>query len=93
MNIIDGIVYPKTHENLLSTVSVRALDDYKLWVRFSTGEVKIFDFKPLLNKGIFVALKDESFFKTVYVDYGVPVWGNGEIDIAPERLYDDGISI
>lgn len=27
----------------------------------------------------------------MYIDYGVPVWNDGDIDIAPEKVYRDGI--
>ena len=30
-------------------------------------------------------------FKQVYIDYGVPVWNDGDIDIAPEKVYREGI--
>ena len=90
---VNGIAYADEKEHLLTVVSIRALDDYKLWVRFSTGETKVFDFIPLLESGVFSALKDKALFNSVYVDYGVPVWCNGEIDIAPERLYYDGVSV
>jgi hypothetical protein len=36
--------------------------------------------------------KDKNVFSNVSLDHGVPVWMNGEIDIAPEVLYYDGVS-
>jgi len=93
MNVINGVVYADPQKKPLSTVSVRALDGHKLWVRFSTGEERIFDFTPLLNSGVFAALKNKELFKNVYIDYGIPVWNDGEIDIAPERLYYDGVAV
>jgi len=93
MYIVNGIAYADEKEHIITVVSIRALNDYKLWVRFSTGETKIFDFTPFLDSGVFTALKDKDLFNSVYVDYGVPVWCNGEIDIAPERLYYNGVSV
>jgi len=93
MNIVDNIAYAKEQENQISVTSIRAMDDYKLWIRFLTGEEKVFDFKPLLDKGVFSTLKNKEIFEGVYIDLGVPVWCNGEIDIAPERLYYNGISV
>ena len=92
MYIVNGIAYAGEPTPAVKVGGVRPLDDYKLWVRFSTGEAKIFDFKPLLNDTGFSALKDESVFKQVYIDYGVTVWQDGEIDIAPEKLYEDGVA-
>jgi len=92
MYTIDGIAYASEQESPITVVSVRAMEGYKLWVRFSTGETKVFDFTPHLNKGAFCALKDMAVFNGVYIDYGVPVWCDGEIDIAPERLYYEGVN-
>lgn len=47
MNIRNGIAY--AGKPILLVSGVRPLEDYQLWVRFNTGEAKIFDFKPLLN--------------------------------------------
>jgi hypothetical protein len=52
----------------------------------------MFDFTPLLETEAFGPLKDEASFRGVYVDYGVTVWNNGDIDIAPEYLYENGVS-
>ena len=67
--------------------------DHQLWIRFTTGEIKIFDFKPLLNQTAFAPLDDEDVFQQVYIDYGVTVWLDGNIDIAPETLYARGQSV
>jgi len=93
MYSVDGIAYADEQDSPIIVVSVRALEDYNLWIRFSTGETKVFDFTPLLENGVFTALKNKKVFEDVYVDYGVPVWCNGEIDIAPEHLYHKGVSV
>ena len=93
MFIINGIAFANDTEAPITVISVRAMDDYKLWIRFSTNEVKVFDFTPFLEKGVFTKLKNKEIFESVYVDYGVPVWCNGEIDIAPELLYYDSVNI
>ncbi|MDR3362758.1 MAG: DUF2442 domain-containing protein [Desulfovibrio sp.] len=91
MYILDGIAYAGEIEASLKVISARPLDEYKLWLRFSTGEEKIFDFAPLLDAPCFRPLKDKTVFDRVYVDYGAPVWRDGTIDIAPETLYRDSI--
>ncbi len=91
MYIEDGIAYAGEREPKLAISGVRPLEDYKLWVRFNTGEAKVFDFKPLLHKPAFAPLADEALFKQVYIDYGVTVWDDGNIDIAPETLYSEGV--
>ena len=68
----------------------RPMQDYMLWVRFSTGEERIRDCKPLLSRSGFAALKDTEVCNSVYIDYGVTVWCDGEIDISPNELYTNG---
>jgi len=92
MYIIDGIAHAGYAAPALKISGVRPLENYRLWVRFSTGEAKIFDFRPLLAEPAFAALANKDVFNGVYIDYGVTVWDNGAIDIAPEKLYRDGIA-
>lgn len=70
-------------------------DNYIVEVLFRDGKVVYFDVKPLLNKGVFSLLKDESFFKNrCTVMNHTLAWDiSGEydstrcIDIDPEVLY------
>ena len=48
--------------------------------------------KPYLGSA-FAPLKDEEVYQSVYVERGIPMWCDGMIDIAPERLYEVGIPI
>lgn len=93
MYIVDDIAYAGEMAPALKVSGVRPLKDHRLWVRFNTGEAKVFDFKPLLDHPAFTPLADEAVFAAVYIDYGVTVWKDGEIDIAPEALYEDGVSV
>jgi len=84
---IDGIVYAGEAEKAITVKQVRALSDYKLILKFSTGEKKVFDAKELINTdGVFQKLKDMELFKQAYIDYGTVAW-NEELDISPEYLY------
>ncbi len=91
MYIVDGIAYAGEKEKPLKVSGVRPLADYKLWVRFSNGEARIADLKPLLNTPAFAPLTDVGKFREVYIDYGIPVWMDGDIDIGPEYLYENSI--
>ncbi len=93
MYIRDGIAYAGDPTPILKVIGVRPLANYILWVRFSTGETKTFDFKPLLNDPCFKPLNNVDTFRGVYIDYGCTVWNDGDIDIAPEYLYENGASI
>lgn len=88
MYISNGIAYAGEQVPAIKVCGVRPMKDHKLWLRFSTGEAKIFDFKPLLTQPAFQPLADVNTFAGVYIDYGVTVWNDGDIDIAPQYLYE-----
>ncbi len=92
MYIKNGIAYAGEQKQPLKISGVRPLEDYKLWVRFSTDEAKVFDFSPLLTAPAFAPLQDKNVFNAVYIDYGCTCWNDGNIDIAPEYLYEHGIA-
>lgn len=91
MFVKNGVAYAKNPvPSLLKVSDVRPLPAHGLWLRFSDGSEKTFDFSALLSQPAFAPLRDEALFHTVYLDHGVPTWANGEIDIAPEYLYAHG---
>ena len=67
---------------------VKALPDYKLFLKFESGEEKTFDMKSYLDHGIFTELKDEQKFKSVHVSFDSVEWENGA-DLDPELLYNE----
>ncbi len=75
-----------------SVIEVYPKKDYKLELKFSTGELRLFDAAPYLEKGVFKQLKDDRLFKQAYVAYDTVCW-LGNLDIAPETLYDKSVII
>ncbi|MBE7559599.1 DUF2442 domain-containing protein [bacterium] len=67
---------------------VRAIADYQLEIRFSNGEVGIYDCRPLLDFGVFRELRDEAYFRRARACGGTVVWPH-EQDICPDTLYQD----
>lgn len=74
-------------DTLLDIVKVEARPDYSLYLEFENGEKRVFDMTPYLDKRPFMQLKGSPLFALASVDYGTVVWP-GNIDIAPETLYD-----
>ena len=66
-------------------VSVRALDETKLYVTFSDGLSGIFDVTPYLKSEFFMRLKDESYFKQVRPFFTGVGWPDGH-DFGPDTI-------
>lgn len=75
-----------------SIIRVVPHDDFTLELWFDTGDHRLFNARPYLNKGIFVQLQNPQRFKQAYVALDTVCWP-GEIDIAPETLYDRSVPI
>jgi hypothetical protein len=60
--------------------------DFTLTLTFMNGEVRVFDVKPYLDKGIFRELKELSLFNSVKPFLGSIQWKNGQ-DFCPDMLY------
>lgn len=70
-------------------LSVKPLPHFELELRFDTQEVKVFDTKPYLERGVFAELKDPEYFSRVAVFLGSIAWPHGQ-DFDPDHLYEEG---
>ena len=77
---------------LLDVISVQPLPDFHLDLLYQNGERRRFDARPLLSMKPWNRISSSAVFERVRVDHGTVVWP-GEIDIAPETLYDDSYPI
>ncbi len=84
---LNGICYPDNPIKEIKITKIEVAKDYLLKIEFNTGELKYFDFSSLLNTPVFSPLKDKSLFDSVSLEFGIPTWNNGEIDISPAYLY------
>lgn len=75
---------------LMDVMSVKTLPDFQLDLEFKNGERRRFDMRPLLAMKPWNRIALPAIFERVRVDYGTVVWP-GEIDVAPETLYDDSV--
>ncbi len=80
--------------DLIWVVAAEPLDNRILRLTFNNGSVKTFDCKPLIkNQTVFNALQNEEVFREIALDGWTVTWQNGDIDIAPEYLYEKGVSV
>lgn len=89
MYIKDDIAYANTPIKEIKILKVKVVGELSLLVTFSTGEERIYDMFYLMQYPVYKQLENYDFFKTVRIENGVLVWNNGEIDIAPEKVYSD----
>ena len=81
-------------EKMIHTVEeVVSRDNLVLWIRFSSGEIKLYDVKPLLSeiKAFDVLQGDSQLFNSVRVasgGYGI-IW-NEDIDLSSDELWYNG---
>jgi len=75
-----------------SVTRVIARDNFLLELWFSTGDHRLFDVQPYLNRGVFSRLADPALFKQAYVSLDTVCWP-GNLDIAPETLFDKSIPL
>ena len=78
---------------IVKVTELRALDGHRLWVRFSNDREGVRDFADILAEGgaMVEPLRDPTFFRRVFLQFGVPSWPNGyDIDaIALHREMDE----
>ena len=87
MYIANGIAYAASKSPHPLVKAVKPLDD--MMVTFDSGEKRLYDATQLLAFPAFKPLNDETIFKNAKVEYGVVTWADGEIDIAPETMYEN----
>ena len=82
---------------------VKANPDFTLTLTYEEREDRIYDCKPLLDKGgVFVHLRKYENFARVFIDYGAACWDidpnvdsnevwNNRIDLCPDTCYIDSV--
>ena len=88
MYIVNGIAFAGAKASETFVQAVKPLDDLMMIVTFTSGDRRLFDATQLLAYPAFQPLKDEKIFKNAKVEHGVVTWADGEIDIAPETMYE-----
>jgi len=70
---------------MIKVISVDPIEDYKLRIEFSDGRKGIFDVSPYIDKGVFIELKDKTYFRSVRAAFGGIMWPH-EQDFSAETI-------
>ena len=68
-------------------VEVRALEPYRIWLRYDDGVEGEIDLSHLASRRLFAAWQDPSFFSAVRLDPGGFVAWSDDIDLCGDALY------
>ncbi len=59
-------------------------------LQFEDGSAGSVDLKKYVQAGpVFERFNDPTYVSTMRIEYGALVWGEGEVDLAPEALYSE----
>ena len=72
---------------MFKPVQVKALPDYKLWLKYSDGVAGEVDLSHLAGKGVFALWDDYAAFEQVYIGESEQIAWTEEIDLCPDALY------
>lgn len=88
MYILNDVCYAGKLQEGIKVTEAKPLRGGMMLVTFSTGEKRLFD-TTTLSDPAFAPLADEAVFSHPVLFHGVITWNNGEIDIAPETVYQE----
>ncbi|MDE2805344.1 MAG: DUF2442 domain-containing protein [Gemmatimonadota bacterium] len=72
---------------MIRPTDVTALEDYRIWIRYSDGSAGEVDLGHLAGRGVFAAWNDPQCFKDVRLGpAGAVAWGE-DIELCPDALY------
>jgi hypothetical protein len=72
---------------MLKPVEVKALPNYRLWVKYSDGVAGEVDLSHLAGKGVFALWNDYQAFEKVHIGPGRQIAWTEEIDLCPDAIY------
>ena len=76
----------------LEVIKAEYLSGYRIKLWFNNQVAKVVDLANSLNGEVFQPLKDIDFFKRFTIKFNTIEWENGA-DIAPEYLYEHGVTV
>ena len=91
MTLDDEIIYGKSLNP--EVIAVVPNDDYTLTLTFANGEVRVYDMKPWLDRGVFCDLQNIGYFRCARLDGGGSIQWPREQDVCPDTLYEDSVPL
>ena len=75
---------------MIKLIEARYQGQFRVALRFSDGKEGIFDGRELLKRSgsLLDPLRDESYFKRLFIDAGALSWPNG-LELSPARLHEN----
>ena len=74
-------------------IAVVPNNDYTLTLTFSNSEVRVYDMKSWLDRGVFRDLQNIGYFRCVRLDGGGSIQWPREQDVCPDTLYEDSVPL
>ncbi len=72
---------------MLKPIEIKALPNYRLWVKYSNGVAGTVDLSHLVGQGVFALWNDYHAFEQVYLGPGRRIAWSDEIDLCPDAIY------
>jgi len=72
---------------MFKVVEVKALSDYRIWVRFADGVAGEVDLSYLAGSGAFSLWQDYSAFQGVNLGPSGEIAWNDEVELCPDSMY------
>ena len=89
MILRDGKCYAENLEPVSEITGFETLAPHRMKVMFNDGETRVFDGRVLLQGEAFAPLADADDFSRCKLDYETLTWLDGELDVAPEFVYEN----
>lgn len=84
----DGIAYADNPEPMLFVTDIKHMYSGVYLVKFSNNMTRLFD-SSILKGPVFEPLKNPEIYENPVLEYGIVTWDKGQIDCAPEYMYDN----
>ena len=92
MIVRDGKCYAENPLPVLKITDFETCGPHQMRVVFNDGATRLFDGRILLKGDAFTPLADEKTFADCKLDYETLTWLDGELDVAPEFVYENSMA-